>query len=37
MRRIVMVGFDGPPAMPDRYGNDRAHTAQDGMRCVKTA
>src|SRR5688572_1721526 len=27
--------FDDRLAMPDRFGDDHAHTVQDGIRCVK--
>ena len=27
--------FDDRLAMPDRYGNDHAHTVEYGVRCVK--
>jgi alkanesulfonate monooxygenase SsuD/methylene tetrahydromethanopterin reductase-like flavin-dependent oxidoreductase (luciferase family) len=27
--------FDDRLAMPDRYGNDHAHTVEYGIRCVK--
>ncbi|MGY8668075.1 LLM class flavin-dependent oxidoreductase [Bradyrhizobium sp. UFLA05-109] len=39
--RILEVGkfhmafFDDRLAMPDRYGNDHAHTVEYGIRCVK--
>ena len=40
-RRILEAGkfhmafFDDRLAMPDRYGNDHAHTVEYGIRCVK--
>ena len=30
-----MAFFDDRLAMPDRYGNDHAHTVEYGIRCVK--
>ena len=32
---IDMAFFDDRLAMPDRYGNDHAHTVEYGIRCVK--
>ncbi|MGY3033283.1 FMN-dependent oxidoreductase (nitrilotriacetate monooxygenase family) [Bradyrhizobium sp. USDA 4354] len=33
--RFHMAFFDDRLAMPDRYGNDHAHTVEYGIRCVK--
>src|SRR4051812_46314485 len=33
--KIHMAFFDDRLAMPDRYGNDHAHTVEYGIRCVK--
>jgi FMN-dependent oxidoreductase (nitrilotriacetate monooxygenase family) len=33
--RFHMAFFDDRLAMPDRYGNDHAHTIEHGIRCVK--
>src|ERR1700733_6855766 len=33
--KFHMAFFDDRLAMPDRYGNDHAHTVQYGIRCVK--
>src|SRR6476646_956447 len=33
--KFHMAFFDDRLAMPDRYGNDHAHTVEYGIRCVK--
>src|SRR3954454_16223691 len=33
--KFHMAFFDDRLAMPDRYGNDHAHTVEHGIRCVK--
>ncbi|MET4258924.1 FMN-dependent oxidoreductase (nitrilotriacetate monooxygenase family) [Bradyrhizobium sp. S3.12.5] len=33
--KLHMAFFDDRLAMPDRYGNDHAHTVEYGIRCVK--
>jgi hypothetical protein len=33
--KFHMAFVDDRPAMPDRYGNDHAHTVEYGIRCVK--
>jgi FMN-dependent oxidoreductase (nitrilotriacetate monooxygenase family) len=33
--KFQMAFFDDRLAMPDRYGNDHAHTVEYGIRCVK--
>jgi FMN-dependent oxidoreductase (nitrilotriacetate monooxygenase family) len=33
--RFHLAFFDDRLAMPDRYGNDHAHTVEYGIRCVK--
>jgi FMN-dependent oxidoreductase (nitrilotriacetate monooxygenase family) len=33
--KFHMAFFDDRLAMPDRYGNDHAHTVEFGIRCVK--
>ena len=34
-RQVPHRLFDDRLAMPDRYGNDHAHTVEYGIRCVK--
>src|SRR5258708_14813600 len=33
--KFHLAFFDDRLAMPDRYGNDHAHTVEHGIRCVK--
>src|SRR5262245_51077876 len=33
--KFHLAFFDDRLAMPDRYGNDHAHTVEYGIRCVK--
>lgn len=33
--KFHLAFFDDRLAMPDRYGNDHAHTIENGIRCVK--
>src|SRR3954463_5991006 len=33
--KFRMAVVDARRAMPDRYGNDHAHTGEYGIRCVK--